>query len=168
MVIYWTKPKVTASRYMRLAWMAENDDSKYTGADTIEDALGHQPRRERPLSQIRRRRRFHRGSIVPRWKRDASWIILARMAPTVLGKPASTPISRARSLANPPLPSRQFVPKLSALLRSASLVDRVGNTSVAHTLQQSASLTDIATHVCCYVPRAVRRVTYGLGDRPVS
>src|SRR5262249_6299544 len=33
MVIYWTKPKVTVSRCMRLARIAENDDSKYVGAD---------------------------------------------------------------------------------------------------------------------------------------
>lgn len=39
--------KDTAARYMRLARVAENDNRKYVGAATIEDALGEQPRRER-------------------------------------------------------------------------------------------------------------------------
>lgn len=39
--------KRTAMRYMRLARMADSDNSKYVGADTIETALEEHPRRER-------------------------------------------------------------------------------------------------------------------------
>ena len=39
--------KLSASRYMRLARLAETSASKHTGAGTIEEALGEQPRRER-------------------------------------------------------------------------------------------------------------------------
>jgi hypothetical protein len=47
--------RLLSARYIRLARLAEDADPKYLGAETIEDALGRQPRRKRhsPWNKIR-------------------------------------------------------------------------------------------------------------------